>query len=538
MKKLNITLLCISILNVSTYAQEFAPEETGQTIAVNFVDASNDPATNVVLEAQESPVKEASPARQILSADQECDEVLKDLGISTGWNKQRQMLVIKHIEETSMSNPKYVNSFFLQRDAMYKRAILNAKAKIIEAMGKQMSAKELLRVAIPAESNDMRDLNIAEETLKELKKDAEALKKEMGLVQDKIDTGPSLADRSDDLVAAIIKKIDSSYDPEKHTNEQKERLQELADIHREQAETIAKLQVKAAKLKGSVLSNFTSTTETLAKLSLAGCTTLYSCEEYDRENKLFRVGIIQIWSVKLMEGARASLTSSPVKLSKKVGKDDIHKWAEETLDLTKDYGPRTYVDDNGRYFVGIAARQLTSNGALNNVARDEARDSAAQIAEFSRRADVDSQRTSSSSMQEIAGETASSNTTKAQRAFEKMVGQSFSGREVEGQLTLRSGEFIHPITNKKMFVCVSYVDPDLANKAGLLKAENFQISKQEQVRNQQIRDRDEAARNAPAKSILGDRSGKPSSTGNTNSGSSKVNGAVGNRPSQSALDDF
>ena len=88
-----------------------------------------------------------------------------------------------------------------------------------------------------------------------------------------------------------------------------------------------------------------------------------------------------------------------------------------------------------------------------------------------------------------------------------------------------------------MYVSVSYISPDLAAAAGSLKAENFQISKQEQVRNRQIVT-ETKLHAMHDKSILGGRVGKPSSTGNTNSGSTNVNGAVGNRPSQSALDDF
>ncbi len=82
MKKINITLLCISILNVSANAQEFAPEETGETIAANFVDASNDPATNVVLEAQETLL----PVEQNLSIDDDLNTVLNQMKINAGWD--------------------------------------------------------------------------------------------------------------------------------------------------------------------------------------------------------------------------------------------------------------------------------------------------------------------------------------------------------------------------------------------------------------------------------------------------------------------
>ena len=94
MKKLNITLLCISVLNLSTNAQEFAPEETGETIAANFVDASNDPATNIVLEAQET----LPNVEQNLSIDDDLNTVLKQMEIKEGWDAQRQMMVIKHVK--------------------------------------------------------------------------------------------------------------------------------------------------------------------------------------------------------------------------------------------------------------------------------------------------------------------------------------------------------------------------------------------------------------------------------------------------------
>ena len=64
-----------------------------------------------------------------------------------------------------------------------------------------------------------------------------------------------------------------------------------------------------------------------------------------------------------MEAARASLTGKKVQLQDNDRKTSIHDWAKSSLDLTKDFGPRTYVDNKGRrFFVGIDARLLTAGG--------------------------------------------------------------------------------------------------------------------------------------------------------------------------------
>lgn len=536
MKKTLITYLSIAIFTLSINAQEFAPEEQGDALASNFVDATNDTATNIVVKTQQQP----PVVQKNLPVDEDLNAVLQKLKINSGWLPERQMMVIKHVEEGDplKTPPKYMRGFLAYRSIMYRKAILASKAKVIQAIGQKMSAKESMRVMLPAP--EMGELNEAEANLKLMKADLEELSKNMGLQQQKVDAGPSIADKGNDLIEAIIKSIDSEYDPEKHSKEQLEELRIIDEQYQETAKVIAELETKTKVAKGKIVGKFKTSVQSLASMSLAGCTTLYTCEEYVKSSKSFKVGVITIWSVKLMEAARASLTGKKVEIKDNDRKTSIKDWAYNKLDLTKDFGPRTYVDNKGRrFFVGIDARLLTAGGGtFNNINREKAQIGAQQIAEFSRRADVQAQVASSEDMEAISTGNGTEVETRISETFDKLVSQGFEDREVEGAMELRSEEVIHPISGKKMFVSVSYISPDLAAAASSLKAENFQISKQEQVRNRQIRERDEAARNAPAKSILGERSGKPSSTGNTNSGSTNINGAVGNRPSESALDDF
>ena len=272
-----------------------------------------------------------------------------------------------------------MRGFLAYRSIMYRRAILASKAKVIQAIGQKMSAKESMRVMLPAPA--MGELNEAEATLKMMKADLENLSKSMGLQQGKVDAGPSIADKGNDLINAIIKSIDSGYDPEKHSQEQLEELRIIKEQYQETAKVIAELEEKTKIAKGKIVGSFKSSVQSLASMSLAGCTTLYTCEEYVKSTKSFKVGVITIWSVKLMEAARASLTGKKVQLQDNDRKTSIHDWAKSSLDLTKDFGPRTYVDNKGRrFFVGIDARLLTAGGTT--ILIKKAQIGAQQIAGF------------------------------------------------------------------------------------------------------------------------------------------------------------
>ena len=93
---------------------------------------------------------------------------------------------------------------------MYRRAILASKAKVIKAIVSQNVRKGKYQLDVPAPA--MGELNEAEATLKMMKADLENLSKSMGLQQGKVDAGPSIADKGNDLINAIIKSIDSGYD--------------------------------------------------------------------------------------------------------------------------------------------------------------------------------------------------------------------------------------------------------------------------------------------------------------------------------------
>ena len=95
MKKTLITYLSIAIFTLSINAQEFAPEEQGDALASNFVDATNDTATNIVVKTQQQP----PVVQKNLPVDEDLNAVLQKLNINSGWLPERQMMVIKHVEE-------------------------------------------------------------------------------------------------------------------------------------------------------------------------------------------------------------------------------------------------------------------------------------------------------------------------------------------------------------------------------------------------------------------------------------------------------
>ena len=132
----------------------------------------------------------------------------------------------------------------------------------------------------------MGELNEAEITLKMMKADLENLSKSMGLQQGKVDAGPSIADKGNDLINAIIKSIDSGYDPEKHSQEQLEELRIIKEQYQETAKVIAELEEKTKIAKGKIVGSFKSSVQSLASMPLAGCTTLYTCEEYVKSSEV------------------------------------------------------------------------------------------------------------------------------------------------------------------------------------------------------------------------------------------------------------
>ena len=133
MNKLMIAAICLATAGyVSAQEAEAAP--AGEAVAV-------DGGVQALEEAQESepaPASEDSPtAADILQKQMEAK------GWNEGWDEGKGRIIVVASADFNIKDPKNEpDRLFLLREAAVKRAVLQAKANVIEMINSQMSASE------------------------------------------------------------------------------------------------------------------------------------------------------------------------------------------------------------------------------------------------------------------------------------------------------------------------------------------------------------------------------------------------------------
>lgn len=462
MNKLMIAAMCLATAGyVSAQEAEAAP--AGEAVAV-------DGGVQALEEAQESepaPASEDSPtAADILQKQMEAK------GWSEGWDEDKGRIIVVESADFNIKDPKNEpDKLFLLREAAVKRAVLQAKAKIIEMINTQMSASEKF---------DMPGTDINKQLGAESEKVQQAMADQQALLASLLDKtnkaeadmlrGTTFGQRLDDAMSAVIKKLDAEYDAGKHDAAAKSRYETLKKQYEAASQEFAALKEKAEKLQANLQSRQESAVASMAKMPLYGTAVVMQTESWDDDSGMYQVAVMLTWSKALERSARAIVTGENFKC--KPGKSTVQAWLAKQ-NMATFLGPRQFVDDKGnRWFLAATARPISNKmpSVKRNKMKGLAEMFAKQMAAFCVYGDVESFKQAQQIVEERGdGETESEYMTAESMA--QKLSASFKNKTIRGLQKLKSAEVKHPITGDKIFVAVYGLNSSAA--AAALEAERI-----------------------------------------------------------------
>lgn len=437
----------------------------------------SDPGVEAVREAQEiavpAPKKSVTPSK-VLQA------IADEKGWNTsGWDPERKRFITISYDDVDTDNPAADEDFFLKREAAARRAYLKAKAKIIEFVSQKMSASDCL--FIPGT-----DLNAAfNKEMKEIEAKMVEEKEKLAKILDRYNRaeaaelrGTTFSDRMNDLLVAVIKKIDDTYDKDANDAKLKAQLDEARQNLEEQKARFEKIRKEAEAMKGSLKREQSSEVVTMASMPLYGASVMMQTEGFDKK---YQVAMIVVWSPALERAARAIVTGEDYKLTPKENGSSMKEWIKKQ-NLSSMIGPRTFLDKDGRrWFVGISADEY--NDDMDSVDRDQAEMFAEQFAKsavaFSVMGDVESYK-AAKMMANTYRDASGGSQEKARKSMEVRLSQTIQDKTIRGLQPITSDTVDHPISNREMFVSVYAISPDSAKDALEVEKENYATKVQQE----------------------------------------------------------
>ena len=240
MKKLSSTLMILSIaLSSACYS----------------INAISQTQEDVVTQVQNS-----APPR--MDRSQRAGARLKDFalekGIKLSWDNEKNRIGV--VVSTASKLSSYDPDFLEIRESLAIEAVLKAKAQIIEGFNTTASAENILSMPgnpiakqLEKERKQLSRMeNDAQKNLEIAQREVVQLMNAVDQAQaDELD-GPGWNDRWERLLDAAIKKLDSSYDQQEISTQEKARVDELK-VRLEKARTIEKeMQAKRSELEAKI----------------------------------------------------------------------------------------------------------------------------------------------------------------------------------------------------------------------------------------------------------------------------------------------
>lgn len=454
----------------------------------------SDGGVEVVQEAQQMPAPPASKkfkdAKAVLNAQ------LKAKKWKSGWDRTKKRYIVVESATFQVADPASDANFIVLRDAAIKRAILQAKAKIIEFCNTKMDAMDMVHTPGTDLNKALnKDLIAIESSLVAQKEELASLLAQYNKAEADALRGTTFADRLDDLMAAAIKKLDKEYKANARDEKYAAKLAEAKKNFEVAKKRIAELEKKAKAMKGSVARTQSSTVKTFASMPLYGASAIMQTESYN--GKTYQVAVAMVWSTALERSARAIVTGEAYTLKPKADGKTISEWIE-SQNLATMVGPRQFVDKDGsRWFIGIAARPYDED-ELNEIQMEKNKDLAEafakSVAVFSVWGDVESFKLARQEVKTLVnGKDATNNVAES---MEKKLTQTIAGKTVRGLQEIANEEVEHPISGKTILVSVYAIDSTSAKDALEIEKINFATKVMDERHQTVERGRDAANRNA------------------------------------------
>jgi len=265
-------------------------------------------------------------------------------------------------------------------------------------------------------------------------------------------------------------------------------------------------------------------------MSLIGATVIEQTESWNKDDETYEVAVLVCWSAKLEQAARATLTGEPIIDDTHQGDEllSVRDWLLQQ-DLGQMVGPRQFLDANGqRWLLGVTARPVSKNSAINENNKELVSVFASQIAAFSLFADVDTQTTAKQVMKVLSTEDLDKSETRATESLEQQLTQKFDNLQIQGLQKILAKVVTHPLTGQKIYVAAYGISPESAQSAMKLERQAtlaaIQVHKGQAFlkgRSEALRDATNSAKNDAASKNAGKAQGK-SEVSTSKTGTSKA----------------
>jgi hypothetical protein len=403
-----------------------------------------------------------------MTANEQLNHYMEANGWNEGWVANGSAVLQKGQHTFNTNDPAKDRDFFVNRDVAARLAVLDAKGRIIEFVASKMSGWELSHIP-GTPSFDKLAVQIQKE------EDAVAAEKPAvaqllrNLDADQADALERATGK--DLVVAMdkaIKRLDKEASAQ--NGEKVGKLENVKARYLEATANLARLEQEADSLKQTSLQAGIGA-ERHAKMVLVGATVIQQAESWNPDLHQYDVAVLVCWSVALQKSAYATMTATALTVPSQIeGKKTVHEWLNEQ-DLGAMTGPRQYLDPSGqRYFLGICARPVSENAAIDRKAHVIADLYAAQTAVFCLYADVESYTwAQTKTTEKNIGATAKQS---SDEDVEEQISQHFKDMTIRGLAQMVDKVAVHPITNQKIHVCVYGISPESAQAALKVQWEN------------------------------------------------------------------
>lgn len=456
-----------------------------------------DPGVEAVYEAQEAGSVE-QPERK------EAEDVLRSLmekkGWEEGWDNEKKRFIAVGTATFKSANPARQNDLQIRRRFAAKEAGLIAKSKIITFIRQEMEAEDQiitpgtdLNKAMNAEVEKLMD-DMARQ--KEVLADLLAQKDKAAAEELR---GTTYGDRLNDLMAAVIKKLDNEYDANARDKAAAAKYKAAVENFKAEKAHYDALVKKAEGLRGELVETQKSAVKSMAAMPLFGSTVMMQTESWDKDGT-YQVSVMMVWSNVLERAARAIVTGEKFKAKGSPKAKTVQAWLKDQ-DLATMVGPRQYIDKFGnRWFLGIAAeaagRKL--HPRVRNINQQRARLFANQEAAYCVAADVKTQEMAADMMQvRESGKTAD-----GEQDFSETTAATFARNlEQKTKMTIRGGQLLlsrtvkHPISGEEIYVVVYGYNPASVGPAMKAWTRNY-ATKVQFERHQTVERGRQAAANA------------------------------------------
>lgn len=459
-----------------------------------------DGGTEAVQEAQEVDVQE-EPAK---SATELLQNIMQEKGWDEGWDDGKKRFITIGSAIFKSTNPAAQKDFQVRRRFAAKEAALLAKQNIISFILNEMEAEDKLVTPGTDVNKELNfDIENAMNNVAAQKEVLAQLLEKVNKAEADVLRGTTFGDRCNDMMSAIIKKLDKEYDKNARDKAAKAKYDAVVKAFENEKARYNELVKKAEALKGKEVGKQTSMVKAMSAMPLFGATVMLQTESWDKATGDYQVAVMMVWSNTLERASRAIVTGEPFAVKPKPSAGTVQEWLKKQ-DLAMMVGPRTFLDKDGqRWFLGVAAESQSPklHARIRQQNQQRARLFAMQEAVYSVSADVKAQEAAADAMSIREGKNEA-----GEQDFNEITASSFAQNlSQKAKMAIRGGQVLfrktvtHPVTNDKIYVVVYGYNPNSVKAALHMYTRNYATKVQAERYQTVEKGRKQAAKNAVEK---------------------------------------